>query len=257
MRRAHVWSCGGGVQSTAIAVLMAQGHIDNPECIVMADTGREAQETWDYLNKYTRPMLAEKGMEIEIIPHTTAIYDLYGPQGKCLLPCYTFSGGESFGHPEKFGRLPGFCSANWKRDVCTKYLRSKGYGPSKPIYQTIGFSADEERRVKPDRVKWIRNSYPLIARNMTRADCISVVFDAGLPKPPRSSCWMCPHRKNSEWRHLRDTSPAEFAKACKLDEEIRSDGLYLHRDRKPLSQVNIELDGAACGETCDSGLCFV
>ena len=36
-----VWSFGGGVQSVAILVLVAEGKLPKPECVVMSDTGRE------------------------------------------------------------------------------------------------------------------------------------------------------------------------------------------------------------------------
>ena len=255
-----VWSSGGGVQSTAIAVLIAQGKIPKPECVVMADTGREASETWAYNKTHVAPVLASVGLSLEIIPHSTSKNDLYH-KGLTLLPAFVFYGGEAFGHPEKFGRLRNFCSGKWKCDVVTRYLLSKGYGRKRPCSQILGFSVDEERRAKLPRCQWLIHTFPLIELGMTRADCVSVVREAGLPTPPRSSCWMCPHRQNAEWRRLREFYPDEWAQACRLDEEIRQSdskhGVFLHRDRKPLSECNIDLDGAACGESCESGLCFV
>ena len=48
-------SYGGGTQSAAICVLIAQGQLSRPERIVMADTGREASQTWDYLRDVINP----------------------------------------------------------------------------------------------------------------------------------------------------------------------------------------------------------
>jgi hypothetical protein len=255
-----VWSSGGGVQSTAIAVLIAKGEIPTPECVVMADTGREASETWEYNRLHVAPLMASVGLEVEVAPHSLSKYDLYS-KDLCMIPAYVFYGGEAFGHPEKFGRLPTFCSGEWKRDVVLRYLSGKGYGPKKPIRQYMGFSTDEARRAKGGRRKWAEWTYPLIELGMNRHDCVDVVLKAGLPTPPRSSCWMCPHRKNAEWRRLRESYKDEWEMACKLDEEIRQrdpkHGVFLHRDRKPLRECNIDLDGAACGESCESGLCFV
>jgi hypothetical protein len=46
-----VWSCGGGgVQRAAIAALIASGELPKPDVAAMADTGREASETWRYFN---------------------------------------------------------------------------------------------------------------------------------------------------------------------------------------------------------------
>jgi hypothetical protein len=44
-----VWSFGGGVQSWALAVLVAQGRLPRPDYTVIANTKREATETWEYL----------------------------------------------------------------------------------------------------------------------------------------------------------------------------------------------------------------
>ena len=41
LKRSLVWSYGGGVQSVAMAIMVANGMLKRPECIVMADTGRE------------------------------------------------------------------------------------------------------------------------------------------------------------------------------------------------------------------------
>ena len=54
--RALTWSYGGGTQSVAIAVLVAQGRLPRPELLVIADTGREATETWEYHEKHVAPL---------------------------------------------------------------------------------------------------------------------------------------------------------------------------------------------------------
>lgn len=64
--RSLVWSYGGGTQSIAIAVLIAQGRLPKPERIVMSDTGREATETWEWLETYVGPLLAEHGLTVDV-----------------------------------------------------------------------------------------------------------------------------------------------------------------------------------------------
>ena len=56
---------------------------------------------------------------------------------------------------------------------------------------------------------------------LTTGDCLKIIQDYGLPEPYRSSCWMCPHKYNVEWKVIRDQYPAEWEAACQLDEEIR------------------------------------
>jgi hypothetical protein len=261
MERALTWSYGGGTQSIAIAVLVAEGKLPKPEIAVIADTGREASETWEYTDRWVRPMLHAVGVEIHVIPHSLALVDLYGgaDDDSLLIPAFT-----------KNSALPTYCSAEWKRDPVARYLRTLGYGPAHPVRTWIGISVDEISRMKPSRVKWQEYYHPLIwDMRMRREHCREVVEKAGLPAPPKSSCWMCPFRRNAQWRHLRDNYPADFEKACQLDEEIRSKdkqgGVWLHDTRVPLREAKLDeseevqplfrLIGEVQG--CDSGMCWV
>ena len=58
--RADILSFGGGTQSTAVVELILQGKLTRPERIVMADTGREASETWDYATANVVPRLVAR-----------------------------------------------------------------------------------------------------------------------------------------------------------------------------------------------------
>lgn len=109
--RALTWSFGGGTQSVAIAVLVARGELPAPEVAVIADTGREATETWDYLERHVRPLLEPVGVPVEIAPHDLSTVDLYGKNGDLLVPAYT-GGGD--------GKLPTFCSTEWKKRVVAR-----------------------------------------------------------------------------------------------------------------------------------------
>lgn len=60
-----VWSYGGGTQSIAIAILVQQGRLPRPDRVVIADTGYEFRQTWQYTNEHIAPLLAEIGLEIE------------------------------------------------------------------------------------------------------------------------------------------------------------------------------------------------
>lgn len=248
--RALTWSYGGGTQSVAIAVLVAQGKLPKPECIVIADTGREASETWEYTDKYIRPLL-----DIEVASHDLANVDLYHKGGMLLLPAWT----------KPKGQLRTFCSTEWKKLVIRRYLRSRGYGPKTPVTCWMGISMDEVGRVKPSGVRWQELAYPLLDLRLKRADCYRIVEEFGLPRPPKSSCWMCPWRRNSQWRRLRDHYPGDFQKAVELDEKMRiyDSNVYLHDSRQPLRDVDLgkpdKPEDFLLGEVggCDSGHCWV
>jgi hypothetical protein len=242
--RAITWSYGGGTQSVAIAVLIGQGKLPKPDCIVMADTGREATETWEYTEKHVRPMLAQMGLPLYIVKDAEDLPSLYGgdDDDTLLIPAFA-----------REGALSTFCSGKWKRDVTSRFFRSMGYGPNRPTINWIGFSLDEMRRVGVDRKKW---------------HYVRLVESIGWPTPPKSSCWMCPYRRNAQWRRLRDFYPEDFEKACVLDEEIRRNdkrgGVWLHDSRVPLREADLSdpptppmLEGMDGVRVCDSGMCWV
>lgn len=245
--RPIIWSFGGGTQSVAIGVLVAQGRLPTPERVVMADTGREATETWDYLRDVVRPRL---GLNVEIATHGLATVDLHTDNGTVLLPMYT---------PPN-GRLPSYCSNEWKRRVIARWLRERGYGPQNPVTLWLGISVDELHRAKPSGTEWIEVTWPLLYDVPLRRDeCRALVREYGLPDPPRSSCWMCPHRGNTQWRRLRDHYPEDFAAAIALEASVRERDAdaYLHPDRVPLDQAHLGDGQEELFEDCDGGYCFV
>jgi hypothetical protein len=228
--RAIIWSYGGGVQSAAIACLVVDGRLPRPERIVMADTGREATATWEWLDRAIQPMLATVGLKVEIAPHSLACVDLYAntPGHLPLIPAFSSDA----------GRLPNFCSVEWKRRVVHRWLREKGYGPNRPIREWLGISTDESHRARHSDVEWVEYAYPLMFDiPLRRSECVQIVRGAGLGTPPRSSCWMCPFRTNRGWELLKTSDDGDWSKATALDEEIRPLGLALHRSFIPLREV--------------------
>jgi hypothetical protein len=147
------WSCGGGIQSVAIGVLVGEGVLPVPDLAAIVDTGREVQSTWDYLDNYLNPHLrAKRGFEVEIVPHTFARVDLFDKSGLTLIPAYTAE-----------GRLSAFCSGEWKRD---------------------------RKRLETWKDFWIENVLSTTAmteedREACRAAVLGMYAAAGLPAPKR------------------------------------------------------------------------
>ncbi len=244
-----IWSYGGGTQSVAIAVLIIKGELPIPDLIIFADTSREASETWIYTENHMQPLLATVGRQVEVAPHSLATVDLYTSNGKLLIPAFT----------EK-GKLLQFCSHEWKRRVVQRYARQQGV---KTCDLWIGISVDEYERMGDSDVKWMKHRYPLCFDiQIDRAGCRALVERFGLPTPPRSSCWMCPNRNDTEWQHLRDNWPEDWGKACKMDIMIRErdqrGGVWLHKSLVPLAQANIEDKREPLPLfQCDSGFCYI
>lgn len=248
MDRSIVWSYGGGTQSVAIVLLIERGELPKPECIVISNTTREATETWEYTITNVLPIFERIGLSLEITTSHGRMY-YHDDDTLPLIPAYTSS-----------GQIRLFCSAEWKRDEVYRYLRSKGYGPKRPVILWLGMSLDEVHRMKPGKRKWATTHFPLIQDRKTyRGECIQIVLDAGLPPPPKSSCWMCPYRLNPQWRRLREHYPSDWRKAVQLDCAIRKrdsqHNLYLHKDAIPLDLVDLERPQESLFDGCDGGYC--
>lgn len=241
----EILSYGGGTQTAAMCVLVAQGKLPKPDYVIAADTGREMPTTWEYADQYMRPLLASVGLELHIAPHNLATVDIYGLNGDMLIPVYTPT-----------GKFTTFCSSEWKQRVVWRYARQV-LGCGTDMVNWIGFSLDEVKRIKGEDGR----RYPLIDLMLTKADCEAVILAAGLPLPHKSRCWMCPHQHNAEWREVRD-NPQLWYQAIELDTEIRElderGGVFLHPQRVPLELADIDADDRKePNRQCAFGLCFV
>lgn len=241
-----IWSSGGGTQSAAIAALIVSGELERPDLAAIVDTEREASATWAYHNTVIVPALARCNVTLHRIPKSQyATVDLYAKNGDLLIPAYT-----------ETGKLPTYCSTEWKRRVLERWARE--VRPSRCYTVWLGISLDETRRVKPTDRPWL-SRYPLIEKRLTRADCRALVQGMGWPDPPRSSCWMCPNRTAKEWDRLKSDAPADFAAACVFEDEMRKqdDELWLTRTRKPLRDWQDDGQPDLFTGLCDSGYCWI
>lgn len=110
--------------------------------------------------------------------------------------------------------------------------------------------------------------YPLLDLGLRRTDCIQIIEDAGLPVPPKSSCFFCPFRTVGAWREQRREEPQLFAKSVYLERVINDrraaigrDAAYLTRYGRPLEEAitGAASAGPSSGEgdgSCDSGWCM-
>lgn len=254
----QVWSCGGGTQSCAIAVLIIQGKLPKPDVSVIADTGREKGTTWDYMDKVLVPELAKVGVTLHRVKASewASTSDIFNPSGTMLMPCFSTLNGN--------GKLPAFCSSYWKRDALDKWLRvNMGLKEAERV-KWIGFSLDEANRVIRMRrsVAYVLGQirFPLVEDfPMRRRDAIRLVESMGWPTPPRSACWMCPNQGDAEWRDLKLNHPEEFAAAVALEKDIRARDphAFLHGSCVPLDQVDFtEPADLFKAQPCESGGCF-
>lgn len=258
--KVQVWSCGGGTQSCAIAVLIIQGKLPKPDIAVIADTGRETEATWEYYNKNLKPSLATAGIDLVRIKAAD-----WAPHGESLfpyknhtvpIPVYSTQSGTKT-------KLENYCTGDWKTKVIRKWLVSSGVVYAQTC-RWIGFSVDETLRwmkmMKGEEYQRGLIRLPLVFDvRLKRREAIKLVEDFGWPTPPRSACWMCPNHSDNEWRKLIAECPDEFQKAVELEREIHKTDpdAWLHRSCIPLDQVDFSQPDDLFSRPCDSGMCFV
>ena len=65
------FSFGGGVQSTAVLALQSMGELAEPfDVYLLADTGDEHPDTYDYLEAFHRPLAESCGAELHTLKKT-------------------------------------------------------------------------------------------------------------------------------------------------------------------------------------------
>jgi len=247
--RTQIWSSGGGVQSTAIAVMILQGKLPKPDIAVIADTTRERATTWEYMEQYTAPALAKIGVKMQRVNAAdfASVKLFEGEKERLLIPAFTRD------TSARGGKLTNQCSSRWKRRVIQRWARKQGVA-SAAVW--IGISTDELTRRRLSTEKWWVHRYPLIDERVSRGDCYAMIERHGWPLPPKSSCWMCPHMRPDEWRALRDT---DWSAALSLDAQMRKTkaNAYLTPEMVPLAEADFTDSQDDLFSECESGWCFV
>lgn len=265
----RILSLGAGVQSSCLALKMTKGELPPADHAIFADTMAEPESVYRYLDF----LMDTLPFPVHIVSAGDIVNDFLtalraGKSSSCANPPFMVMN-DRIG---KEGRLWRECTRDYKvmpikrlaKKLMKEALRNK-------IEQLIGISLDEAHRMRTSGVQFIKNVYPLIDLRMNRNDCIQRIKKAGYPDPPKSACWMCPYRSNSSFRSLRKHNPDDWQKAVDFDKEMRAiqatginganiyGTLYVHRQCKPLDEVDIDEDTGQLdlfGEDCE-GMCGV
>jgi len=261
-------SYGGGVQSTAMVVLAAQKIIDYPIAL-FSNVGDDSEHpaTLEYVRNIAIPWAAEHGVEIHELQRTKKDGTV-----ETLMGRITREGSKSIAIPVRLTNgMPASrsCTADFKIAVVGKWLKAHGANADDKATVAIGISTDEIQRInnkKPEKYQTVE--YPLIDLRLSRSDCKQIIKKAGLPVPPKSSCFFCPFHRPLVWSEMRRDEPELFEKAADLEMHMIERQINLGREpvyftdrKKPLRQaINtaqtplfIDDDGP---EQCDSGYCF-
>ena len=268
-KRGRVFSFGGGVQSHAVMVLQAQGKLERPyDAFIFANVGADSENpaTLEYIERYTKPFAEEHNitlLEVRKQGRTLREQVVRSNLRSVVIPAYKGDGGSVHRN----------CTSDWKIEQVDRAIRAI---KATHCEVGLGISQDEAHRARGeewhDRVVsksgltvkmlgfWKKREYPLLEQRINRAQCNTLILSAGLPQPPKSSCYFCPFKKPSEWIEMKQNNPDLFAKAVELERAINNKGLsgdpyHLHAFKKPLEQAvsdQLIFDDLM---NCDTGYC--
>lgn len=270
----RVFSFGGGVQSTAVAVLAARGEI-SIDCFIFANVGEDSEnpETLRYIREVTRPYLLKHNLNfIEVQKRGQTLREtVMNPERRSVVI-------PAFRRTERATSIQRRnCTQDWKIEPVTRWI-AKHYS-GQHVQVGMGISVDEFNRVRDRHWHdtdgkrklgfWRQRWYPLIELTLSRQDCVAIIEKEGLPIPPKSSCYFCPFMRRAEWSAMRAERPELFDKAAELENAMNNKGLEgvfrLHRTPAwlPLqewvsSDVTLPLlsDTEESDKPCDTGVCF-
>ena len=264
--QARIFSFGGGWQSTACLVLAAQGRIDfHTFCFANTGDDSENPETLLYIEQHAKPFAAKHGLEIVTVAKNgqTLYQNCMGDNRTIAIPV-RMSGTGAPGNRK--------CTSDWKIKPVARFARERGATKKNPAVVGIGISKDEWHRAKDSLIKTQVHEFPLLTLKLDwrprpgvyRDDCATIIMDAGLPLPPKSSCWFCPYKKIREWREMATKDPERFEMAAKLEAKLEAkrgtfgkDSVYLTDRLKPLQEAIVAVDQLSLfGDEECSGYCW-
>lgn len=223
-----------------MALMAAHGELGHVDAAVFADTGWEPKSVYKHLAWLK-----------SVLPFPVLTVSAGNLRADAIAKANTT--GQRFASIPWFLRMPDG-TAGMGRRQCTKEYKLRpiqrkivellgGKRPKAGAEVMVGISTDEAVRAKPSQVQYIKNTQPLLDREVSRWGCLRWLERKGYPEPPKSACIGCPFHNDAAWRDLKLNSPDEFADAVEVDKAIRHQpGLrgeqYMHRSLKPLDEVD-------------------
>jgi len=203
-RRPTVLAYGVGVDSTAMLVeLVSRG--EQPDLVLTADTRVEKPLTYAYLDMI-KPWMAAHGIHFELVTYETKRFKHWPPYRGLAEMALTN------------GTLPSkslggsSCSLKYKKAPQDAYLRTwqpavDAWARGEKVVRLIGLDAGKQDSRRYAHAATIEDplyeyQYPLRVWGWDRARCTERIREAGLPVPPKSSCFFCIGMTPEEVREL-------------------------------------------------------
>lgn len=257
----NVISLGGGVQSSAMALMAAKGEITPmPQFAVFADTQAEPKAVYEWLDwlekqlpfpvhRVTAGSLAEIEMQLRVSGRSGKTYK------KCKIPVF---GKKKDGSKAIMGRR---CTADFKIRPILSFTRKlcgiKRGQKIATVTQWIGISSDEMGRANASRDPWCQTRFPLLEKDISRGGCLEWMKAGGYPEPPRSACLFCPFHSDHEWQRIKDGDPDEWRYVQDFERrlqqvaakcEVTNSTPFLHPSLKLIGEVEFKPKQAPDGQ---------
>lgn len=263
------------MQSTAMLVLAAQGRLQEVmggdiRAALFANTGDDSEHpaTLKFVREIAIPYGKEHGVEV-IELHTTRNGEettiwkqiTRTDTNRMLIPVYG-----DVGKP-----LQRSCTVDFKIKTVGQWVRANGAKKDEPAHVAIGISTDEIQRAGRGKEENAQQRvYPLLSLGLSRTACIKIIEEAGIPVPPKSSCYFCPFHSPRVWSEMRRDEPDLFNKAQELEDILiekqakrGKNPVYLTKYGKRLSEAILTAENSLFSDAggndefgCDSGHCF-
>ena len=199
-----VLAYGIGVDSTALLVeLESRG--TPPDLVITGDPGIEKPETYVY-QELMAAWMAARGIRYETVRYTPKRFKHWPPYYDLLANVLTNATLPSI----SLGRHS--CSLKWKVAPQDAFLKQwepakAAWARGQKVIRLIGYDASPADTRRYNHASAIANDlfecrYPLREWGWNRAACIARIEAAGLPVPPKSSCFICGAMKPDEVRAL-------------------------------------------------------
>ena len=235
----YIVSYGGGINSTALIVFLVKNKFPLDH-VVFADTGDEMPGTYEYL-EVMRKYLSRKNIPFEIVMNRKK----ESLSDRCLRRKVI---------PSQVWR---WCTRDFKVMPIHKFYRTL----QSHVYQYMGIDYGEVHRMKPAKVDYVTNLYPLIDYKINREECINLIKKARLPIPVKSGCYFCPYNNMNRWAEIYQKHPDLYKYSMKIEEKgkhfetqrLAPKGYTLRELKKMMNQKKklpmIQVD-SPCGSEC-------
>lgn len=206
----QVLSLGGGVQSTALLLLVKGGRLPRPDIVIHSDTGSEMPHTEPVI-EFCRDICNEMDLPFAIVSSNHGkLHEYY--TSKQTVPVIGVRS----------------CTMNFKVLPQRRFIREiVGNKNGKLLAECwLGITTDEKRRKIDSELKWIGNKFPLLDLDISRRMCNTLLERHNLDVK-KSGCFVCPYAGRKHFIKLRRTNP-ELFKIC-LDMEEAYQERWGHR----------------------------